>query len=42
VVTVTEIPVTDISGTFVVTERQTEFSGSQLQTTLTFEDTTTV
>lgn len=42
VVSVTDVPVTDVSGTFVVTERQTNFSGSQLETTITFEDSTTV
>jgi len=36
------LPVADVGGTFVVTERQTDFAGSQLQTKLTFNDTTTL
>jgi len=42
VVSVDSFPVADVSGEFVVTERQTEFAGSQLQTEITLEDTTTL
>jgi len=42
IVSVSSLPVSDVSGEFVVTERQTEFVGSQLQTEVTFEDVTTV
>jgi len=42
IVSVDSLPVADIGGSFVVTERQTEFAGSQLQTEITLEDTTTL
>jgi hypothetical protein len=42
IVSVDSFPVADVSGEFVVTERQTEFAGSQLQTEITLEDTTTL
>jgi len=42
IVSVSSLPVADVGGEFVVTERQTEFVGSQLQTGITLEDTTTL
>jgi len=36
------LPVTGVNGLFVVSERQTEFAGSQLRTELTFKDTQTL
>jgi hypothetical protein len=41
-VAVPDLPVSDVSGTFLVTERGTEFSGKQLRTTLTFADVNTI
>lgn len=42
VVSVNAFSVADVSGAFVVTERQTDFAGTQLQTEVTFEDTSTL
>jgi hypothetical protein len=41
-VSVADIPVSDVSGNYIVTERQTDFDGTQLRTELTFEDSDTL
>jgi hypothetical protein len=41
-VRVSDIPVTDVSGTYLITERTTSFDGVRLDTDLTLEDTTTL
>jgi hypothetical protein len=41
-VSVTDIPVSDVSGDYIVTERGTEFQGTQLRTDLTLEDADTI
>jgi hypothetical protein len=41
-VDVSRFPVSDVSGTFIVTERRTEFDGTILNTELTLEDATTI
>jgi hypothetical protein len=41
-VRVSEVPVADVSGSYIVTERSTSFDGVRLDTELTFEDITTI
>jgi hypothetical protein len=41
-VSVSDIPVSDVSGEYIVTERGTNFDGTQLQTDLTLEDADTL
>jgi hypothetical protein len=36
------IPVDDVSGNYLITERQTAFDGVRLDTELTFEDASTI
>jgi hypothetical protein len=36
------IPVADVNGNYLVTERQTAFDGVRLNTELTFEDASTI
>jgi hypothetical protein len=39
---VSDFPVADVDGTFIVTERATEFRGNRLDTELTLEDAATL
>lgn len=41
-VRLSELPVADVSGAYLVTERQTEYSGALLRTSLTLADTDTI
>jgi hypothetical protein len=41
-VRVSDVPVADVSGEFIVTERATSFDGVRLDTELTFEDADTL